>query len=275
MFKPGRMASLKVERIDDKGAWMATEGELTLMPKKEVPDGTTKGDLLNVFLYLDASNRPTATCRKPKGEVGEFVLLKVVDLGPPGAFLDWGLDKNLLVPYSEQPEKMEIGSSYLVKICLDQQERIVGTAFIEECLEREKIDLRAGEQVDLQIWTFTPLGAKVIIEGVYEGLLFKDELHPGIRRGQHLTGSVKQIRDDRKIDVTLRRGALQEIDAATETILTALRTDPVLPLGDKSPPEEIFRRLGLSKKLFKKTIGGLYRQGLIEPGPLETRLKNK
>jgi hypothetical protein len=275
MFKPGRMARLKVERIDDKGAWMATEGALTLMPRKEVPDGTTTGDLLNVFLYLDASDRPTATSRKPKGEIGEFVLLKVVDLGPPGAFLDWGLEKNLLVPYSEQPEKMEVGSSYMVKICLDQEERIVGTAFIEECLEREEIDLRTGEQVDLQIWTFTPLGAKVIIEGLYEGLLFKDELRPGMRRGAHMTGTIKKIRDDRKIDVTLSRGVMQEIDAASHSILTALQIDPVLPLGDKSPPEEILRRLGLSKKLFKKALGGLYRQGLIEPGPLETRLKNK
>jgi predicted RNA-binding protein (virulence factor B family) len=275
MFKPGHVDRLKVERIDGKGAWLATGETLTLMPAREVPDGTKEGDLLTVFLYLDASERPTATCRKPKGEVGEFVLLKVVDLGPPGAFLDWGLDKNLLVPYSEQPERMEVGSSYLIKICLDQEERIVGTAFIEDCLEREEIDLRTGEQVDLQIWTFTPLGAKVIIEGLYEGLLFKDELRPDMRRGEHLSGSIKQIRDDRKIDVTLKRGVLQEIDSASQSIMEALQTDPVLPLGDKSRPEDILRRLGLSKKLFKKAIGGLYRQGLIELEPLETRLKKK
>jgi predicted RNA-binding protein (virulence factor B family) len=273
MFQPGCMERLKVERIDDKGAWMATGTDLTLMPAKEVPAGTTVGDLLNVFLYLDASDRPTATCRKPKGEVGEFVLLKVVDLGPPGAFLDWGLDKNLLVPYSEQPENMVVGSSYLIKICLDDQNRVVGTAFIEDCLERDEIDLRNGQQVDLQIWTFTPLGAKVIIEGLYEGLIFKDELRPGMRRGAHLNGTIKQIRDDRKIDVTLSRGVVQEIDAAGQTILAALKTNPILPLGDKSSPEEILKQLGLSKKLFKKAIGGLYRQGLIEPGPNETRLK--
>jgi predicted RNA-binding protein (virulence factor B family) len=275
MFEPGRMARLKVERIDDKGAWMATGGDLTLMPAKEVPDGTTEGDMLDVFLYLDASDRPTATCRKPKGEVGEFALLKVVDIGPPGAFLDWGLEKNLLVPYSEQPEKMEIGSSYLIKICLDDQERVVGTAFIEDCLEHDDINLRVGEQVDLQIWTFSPLGAKVIIEGLYEGLLFKNELRPGMHRGAHLTGSIKQIRADRKIDVTLKRGIALEIDSASRSILAALQTDPVLPLGDKSPPEEILKRLGLSKKLFKKAIGGLYRQGTIEIAPLETRLKKK
>ncbi len=275
MFEPGRIEQLKVERIDDKGAWMATGADLTLMPTSEVPAGTSEGDLLTVFLYLDASDRPTATCRKPKGEVGEFVLLKVVDLGPPGAFLDWGMEKNLLVPYSEQPEKMEIGSSYLIKICLDDQARVVGTAYIEDCLEREEINLRVGEQVDIQIWTFSPLGAKVIIEGLYEGLLFKNELRPGLRRGAHMTGTIKQIRDDRKIDVTLSRGVVLEIDAASKSILAALQTDPILPLGDKSPPEEILRRLGLSKKLFKKAIGGLYRQGLIEPSPLETRLKKK
>lgn len=275
MFEPGRIERLKVERIDDKGAWMATGVDLTLMPTSEVPAGTSEGDLLTVFLYLDASDRPTATCRKPKGEVGEFVLLKVVDLGPPGAFLDWGMEKNLLVPYSEQPEKMEIGSSYLIKICLDDQARVVGTAYIEDCLEREEIGLRVGEQVDIQIWTFSPLGAKVIIEGLYEGLLFKNELRPGLRRGAHMTGTIKQIRDDRKIDVTLSRGVVLEIDAASQSILAALQSDPILPLGDKSPPEEILKRLGLSKKLFKKAIGGLYRQGLIEPSPLETRLKKK
>ena len=275
MFEPGRIERLKVERIDDKGAWMATGADLTLMPTSEVPAGTSEGDLLTVFLYLDASDRPTATCRKPKGEVGEFVLLKVVDLGPPGAFLDWGMEKNLLVPYSEQPEKMEIGSSYLIKICLDDQARVVGTAYIEDCLEREEIGLRVGEQVDIQIWTFSPLGAKVIIEGLYEGLLFKNELRPGLRRGAHMTGTIKQIRDDRKIDVTLSRGVVLEIDAASQSILAALQSDPILPLGDKSPPEDILRRLGLSKKLFKKAIGGLYRQGVIEPGPLETRLKKK
>ena len=275
MFEPGRMAQLKIERIDDKGAWMATGDQLVLLPAKEVPAESNVGEEINVFLYMDAADRPTATCRKPKGEVGDFVLLKVVDLGPPGAFLDWGLDKDLLVPYSEQPEKMEVGSSYLVKICLDRQERIVGTAFIEDCLEREHIDLRESERVDLQIWTFTPLGAKVIIEGLYEGLLYKDELRPGMRRGAHMPGSVKRIRDDNKIDVTLSRGTLQEIDTASQSILTALEAEPLLSLGDKSPPEEIFKRLALSKKLFKKALGNLYKQGLIEPGPLETRLKKK
>lgn len=275
MFEPGRMAKLTISRIDDKGAWIDTGGEPALLPASELPDGTAQGDQINVFLYRDAADRPTATCRKPKGEVGDFVLLKVVDLGPPGAFLDWGLEKDLLVPHSEQPEKMEVGSSYLVKICLDQQERIVATAFIEDCLEREQIDLREGETVDLQIWNFTPLGAKVIIEGIYEGLLYKDELRPGMRRGAHLTGRIKRVRDDHKIDVTLSRGALQEIDTASQTILTALEKNPILSLGDKSPPEEILKRTGLSKKLFKKALGGLYKQGLIEPGPLETRLKKK
>ena len=275
MFESGRMARLTIERIDDKGAWMATGDQLVLLPAKEVPSESKVGEEINVFLYMDAADRPTATCRKPKGEVGDFVLLKVVDIGPPGAFLDWGLDKDLLVPHSEQPEKMEVGSSYLVKICLDRQERIVATAFIEDCLEREQIDLREGETVDLQIWNFTLLGAKVIIEGIYEGLLYKDELRPGMRRGAHLTGRIKRVRDDNKVDVTLSRGALQEIDTASQTILDALGKDPILPLGDKSPPEEILKRLGLSKKLFKKALGGLYKQGLIEPGQLETRLKNK
>ena len=275
MSQAGRMAQLKIERIDAKGAWMATGGEPALLPAKEVPADANEGDTLRVFLYQDASNRPTATCRRPKGEVGDFVLLKVVDLGPPGAFLDWGLEKDLLVPYSEQPEKMEVGSSYLVKICLDQQERIVGTAFIEDCLEREDIDLHVGEQVNVQLWTFTPLGAKVIIEGLYEGLVYKDEIKPGMRRGAQLDGTIKQIRADHKIDVTLSRGVVLEIDAASRSIMAALQTDPVLALGDKSPPEDILKRLGMSKKMFKKAIGGLYRQGLIEPSPLETRLKKK
>lgn len=275
MFQPGRIEELTIERIDERGAWLAAGGEPVLLPARELPSDAAPGNTLRVFLYCDAAGRPTASCRTPRGEVGDFVLLKVVALGPPGAFLDWGMEKDLLVPHSEQPEKMEVGDSCLVRICLDDRQRVVGTAFIEECLEHEVIDLQEGEEVDLQIWTFTPLGAKVIIDGVYEGLLYKDELRPEMRRGMHLRGRVRRLRDDHKIDVTLLRDPRREIDDAAAVVLAALQQEPTLLLGDKSPPEAIMQRLGLSKKLFKKALGGLYRQGLIEPSAFETRLKQK
>lgn len=264
MHEIGRINTLQIHHLDDKGAWLQSDGHRILLPATEVLTSMEKGDRLEVFLYQGHSGELLATLKRPKAQVGEFALLKVSAVTRHGAFLDWGLDKELLVPYSEQPERMRVGRNYLVKVTLDNLGRTVASARIDRNLETENIDLREGQEVELMIWEFTDLGAKVIIDHRYSGLLYRDELLPGQRRGDRFTGYVKRIREDHKIDVGLRRGGVEEVKEAQQTILKALSKDGFLPLHDKSAPLEIKQSLGMSKKLFKKAVGGLYKNRQIE-----------
>jgi hypothetical protein len=274
MFEIGRIHTLQVDHVDERGAWLREAGESILLPRREVPDETKPGDRLSVFVTRESSGSLVATLRRPPAQVGEFALLRVRQVSRPGAFLDWGLEKDLLVPYSEQPERMQVGRKYLVKVCLDSLGRLVGTARIDRCLEKEEIDLAAGERVDLVIWEFTDLGAKVIINDLYAGLLYKDELKGGVKRGDRLKGYVKCIREDRKIDVTLHKGGAEGVAEAKSVILAALRQSDFLALTDQSPPAVIQQVLGISKKTFKKAVGGLYKAGLVELCDEGIRLKN-
>lgn len=264
MHEIGRINTLRIHHLDDKGAWLQSDGHRILLPATEVLASMEKGDRLEVFLYQGHSGELLATLKRPKAQVGEFALLKVSAVTRHGAFLDWGLDKELLVPYSEQPERMRVGRNYLVKVTLDNLGRTVASARIDRNLEAETIDLREGQEVELMIWEFTDLGAKVIIDHRYSGLLYRDELLPGQRRGDRFTGYVKRIREDHKIDVGLRRGGVEEVKEAQQAILKALDKDGFLPLHDKSAPLEIKQSLGMSKKLFKKAVGGLYKNRQIE-----------
>lgn len=261
---PGNHYRLTVEKIDPKGAWLFGEGQTLLLPRAECPAQLTPGTELDVFIYLDRNNRFAATTRSPLAEVGQFALLQVTSIGPHGAFLDWGLEKDLLAPFSEQPQRMLEGRRYLVYLCRDQQNRPIASARLEKYLQRENKDLREGDEVELTVWAFTDLGAKVIINNRYEGLLYRDELPPGLKRGDQGVGFVGRIRDDRKIDISLRRPGAAGIADAREVLLDALAEDGFLALHDGSPPEQIRNQLGLSKKQFKKALGGLYKEGRIE-----------
>jgi len=264
MVVPGKVQTLAVRRVDARGAWLDAGAEEVFLPQREVPEEVIPGASLEVFVWRD-DGALVATRQKPRAELGDFALLRVSAVNPVGAFLDWGLPKELLVPYSEQPEKMQVGRSYLVKVCLDDRERLVGTARIERCLAEGPHPFRGGEEVALVIWRFTGLGAVVIIDGSYEGLLYRDEVRSSMRVGERLPGRIARVRDDGKLDVTLRRGAADEITAARRALLEALQAEGSLPLHDKSPPEEIARRLGgMSKKLFKKAVGGLLKSGEID-----------
>ncbi len=266
MHKIGRINTLRIHHLDDRGAWLQSDSHRILLPAAEVLSSMAKGDRLEVFLYQGASGELLATLKRPKAQVGEFALLKVSAVTRHGAFLDWGLDKDLLVPYSEQPERMRVGRNYIVRVYLDNQGRTVATGRIDHCLEKEKekIDLREGQEVDLLLWEYTDLGAKVIINHRYGGLLYRNELMPGQRRGDKLKGYIKHLREDQKIDVSLRRGGIEEVKEAQQTILEALSKEGFLPLHDKSSPLEIKQLLGMSKKLFKKAVGGLYKSRQIE-----------
>lgn len=260
----GKFSTLKIDRVDDKGAWIKADGETILLPQKEVPFGTKPGDQFNLFVYMDASDRLVATRKKPKAQVGDFSRMQVKQIGKPGAFLDWGLEKDLLVPFKEQFETMKEEKWYLVKVCLDTEGRVVATSQIENCLELEEINLKEDEEVNLLIWQHTPLGCKVIINNLYSGLLYKDDAPEHLQVGDRIKGFVKRIRKDKKIDVTRKKGGIVDIDEAKGDLLKALEAVGFLPLNDNSSPEEIKSMLGMSKKAFKKAVGGLYKKRQLE-----------
>ena len=265
MLELGRCYRLKVLSIDQQGAWLQLDHGKILLPKKEVDPDLSPQDCLDVFLYGDASGEPVATRQQPLAEVGEFALMRVKQVNVHGAFMDWGLEKDLLAPPKEQPTPMHQGRRYLVKVRLDRKGRPIGTARIEQCLSSPDETVHEGQKVSLMVYRFTPLGAKVIINHRFSGLLYRDEIGSRLHYGDQLTGYIRQIRSDDKIDCTLSLGHFEDLDSARETILKALIANKgFLPLHDKSPPAQIQAMLGLSKKLFKKGVGGLYKSNTIE-----------
>ena len=265
MLEVGKFNRLEIRRISTIGLYLASEVGEILLPTKYVPEGAKLGDRLKVFVYLDSEDRLVATTLTPKAQVGEFAVMVVKDTGNVGAFLDWGLEKDLLVPFSEQPGPMQVGEEYLVRVYLDRSERIAASAKIGKFLERENIALQAGEEVKLLFYEFSELGAKVIVNGRYAGLLFKNEVFGNYRVGDTESGFVKKIREDGKIDVTRRTAGQQGIAGSRESFLRVLgERGGFLPVGDKSSPEVICELFRMSKKTFKTVIGNLYRQGVIE-----------
>ncbi len=266
MLTPGYRYELQVKEITAKGAWLNAAEQQLFLPRSEWLEDIVPDSSVEVFLYLARDKKPTVTTQIPFAQVGEFALLKVQTVSPHGAFLDWGLKKDILAPYREQTQKMEAGRRYLVRICHDDENRPIASSHLEKFLVKENRDLHEGEEVDLLVWAFTDLGAKVIVNNYYEALLYKDEVPPGLKRGERHQGYVLRIRADHRIDVTLRRPGAAGVKDAREIILNALKVDGFLLLHDQSPPEQIRNQLGLSKKVFKKAVGGLYKDGLITLG---------
>jgi uncharacterized protein len=267
MLLPGYYYQLTMTRMTSEGAWLDAAGTEILLPRNECPDNLQSNDQLTVFLYLDRHQNLCVTSRKPVAQVGEFALLTVLNTSPQGAFLDWGLAKDLFVPHPEQLEPMQVGRHYLVRICHDDQQRPIASARLDKFLREENCDLRQGDEVDLIVWLFTDLGAKVIVNHLYTGLIYTDDLLPGLKRGTKLTGYVAKIRDDGKLDISLQPAGTAGIDAARTILLKQLDQHDLLPLTDASPPELIRSRLGISKKLFKKAVGALYKEGKIALTP--------
>ncbi len=270
-----RLHTLTVVRVDKRGVWLEAGGQTAHLPRREASD-VTPGEHLEVFLYRDAAGELQATRRQPLAQAGEFALLTVKTVGDHGAFLDWGLAKDLLAPFPLQPERMQVGGSYLVKVELDRQGRPFANGRIEDCLDRGRPRLHEGDQVELLIWQLTDLGAKVIVNHRYPALLYRDELPAGARSGMQLTGYVKRLREDGKLDVGLHRVGAEGVADARQAILDALAAHGgALPLHDQSSPEAIRQALGMSKKTFKKAVGGLYKDGLVMLSGEEVRLTGK
>lgn len=259
-----RLHTLKVVRVDKKGVWLQAGEILAHLPLREAPQAVA-GQELAVFVYQVVPGELQATLRPPLAQAGEFAVLKVKSVTEHGAFLDWGLAKDLLAPLTLQQERMQLGWSYLVRIDVDQQGRPFANARISDCLDHGRPDLHEGDAVELIIWHLTELGAKVIVDNRYEALLYRDELPPGSYPGMKLSGYLKRLREDGKLDVTLRRIGQEGVADAREVILKVLAANGgTLHLHDKSSPQEIQKILGISKKTFKKAVGGLYKDGLVK-----------
>ena len=266
MINIGQSYDLKVVKIVDFGVYLDGEdlGEV-LLPVKYVPGDLSVGDHINVFLYLDSDERPVATTQTPKAKVGEFAYLQVVDNTNVGAFLDWGLEKDVLVPFSEQHLPMEVGHYYLVYLYVgDSDGRIIASSKIDKFLDDERPhDFKPQQEVDLIIANSTELGYKAIINHSHWGVLYKDEVFQRLSFGQHIKGFIKNIRSDGKIDLSLHGGKITR-DKYSEIILNYLKNkNGFAPVHDKSDPGLIADLFGMSKGAFKKAIGGLYKQRII------------
>ena len=264
MLQIGKMNTLTVVELEDRGAWLAAGeyGEL-LLPKRQLPEGVAEDGEVSVFLYLDADCEPVITTDKPFAMVGDIVGLKVVNANKIGAFLDWGMKKDLFVPSREQNKPMQVGHVYLVHLMLDNEGRMVGTSRLERFL-RVDPPFKAGDEVTALPGEHTPLGIKAVVNGQYSGMLFKNEVFGRLMTGRPLTAWVKQVREDGKLDLTLQKPGQDRMDDAGGRILTRLQKQGgSLAVGDKSEPELIYKMFNMSKGTFKKAIGGLYKQGKI------------
>ncbi|MCY1633763.1 CvfB family protein [Marinifilum sp. D737] len=263
----GQYAELKVAKLVDFGVFLEGEDEaLILLPNQYVPPKTQIDDKIKVFIYRDSEDRIIATTLKPKAIVGEFAVLKVKSVTNVGAFLDWGLAKDLLVPFSEQRDKMQVDLSYLVYIYLDNATgRIVATAKIERILRDNETSYQEGDEVDILIGKRSELGFQVLINDDALGMVYKNEVFGHLKIGDQRKAYIKKIRPDGKIDVSLQQqGYANEVPKSGQQILDLLKEEEgFIPLNDKSSPEDIYYTLKMSKKNFKKAIGLLYKQKLI------------
>ncbi|MDO8282017.1 MAG: S1-like domain-containing RNA-binding protein [Thermodesulfovibrionia bacterium] len=266
MAEIGRLNELRVVKEVGFGLYL-DGGELgeILLPLRYVPEDCKVDDMLEVFIYLDSEDRIIATTEKPFAMVNDFALLKVVAVNSAGAFLDWGLPKDLLVPYSEQRPVMKEGESYVVRIYLDlNSNRLAASSKLDKFLNNEPGDLKPGQEVDLLICEQTDLGWKAIINNSYWGVLYDNEIFQPLNKGQKIKGFIKKIRDDKKIDLCLQKPGYEKVDDISETIITALKEQGgFIPVTDKSSPEIIYKLFGISKKTYKKAIGAIYKKKLI------------
>ena len=265
-MKIGHYNTLKIERLTKVGLFLSDGKEDVLLPLKYVPKSYSIGDELIVFVYLDHEERPVATTLEPYILMDEFGLLRVNYVNNIGAFLDWGLEKDLFVPFREQARPMEKGKRYLVFAYIDEKtNRIVASSKTNQFLNNENVTLQVGDEVDLIISHITDVGINVIINDQYKGLLYKDQVYDDIRTGDRMVGYIKTIRPDNKIDVTLQKAGYKNIEPNAQKIVDELKASRgFLRLNDNSDPEDIKTVLKMSKKTFKKAIGLLYKDKQIE-----------
>lgn len=266
MVNIGEYNELEVVKKLEFGIYLRVDDVEILMPTKWVPEGTRIGDMLNVFIYRDSDDRLIATTMVPFATANTFAFLEVKDTNATGAFLDWGMQKDLLVPFREQPVKMEPGKSYVVFVYVDDiSNRLVASARLNKYIEGNNIKVMDGDMVDLLIYSETPLGFNAIVNNMFSGLIYKNEIYETIRIGDRVKGFVSRVREDNKIDLRLQKSGFELVDDVKWRILKMMKDEKgFLSLSDNSSPEEIKAKLAISKKAFKKAIGALYKERLIK-----------
>lgn len=260
------MNSLRVVKEVSIGCYLdgGEHGEI-LIPRRYVPENTEADDFLDVFIYYDSEDRIIATTETPKLQLGEIAQLQVVSVTHAGAFLDWGLSKDIFVPFREQKLRMEEGNWYIVGLYIDYEtDRLAASAKVEKFLDNTPPNYEVGQEVDLLIYNKTDLGFSAIINNAHWGVIYENEVFKYLNKGKRIKGYIKKIREDDKIDLILQKPGYEKVDEMAQTILDKLdKNNGVLWVSDKSDPKDIYALLGISKKVFKKAIGGLYKAKLI------------
>ncbi len=263
MIHIGQYNELEILRQTSVGLYLGDEaGEDILLPTKYCPEKFEIGDKLRVFVYRDSEDRKIATNLVPKIHMHEFALLECKAVTQLGAFLDWGLEKDLMVPFAEQKVNMEEGRWYMVFLDLDEKtDRLYGSAKLDQFLDNKLLDVEEGDEVDLTVYHHSELGYSAIVNGKFSGLIFDNEVFQRLRVGQKLKGFVKKVRPDNKLDISLQPiGYEKATEVNTDKIMRLLSENSgFLPFSDKSSPDEIYATFGISKKAFKKAIGALYK----------------
>ncbi|EKP4405348.1 GntR family transcriptional regulator [Vibrio parahaemolyticus] len=267
MIKIGQINSLEVIKKADFGVFLdGDDYGSVLLPNKHVPEGTELGDHIEVFLYFDSESQLAATIDKPIAQVGEWALMKIEGINQTGAFVNWGIkEKDLLIPFSEQRARFTAGQNILVYVYTDKASgRIVGTTKFNKWLDKTPANYEVNEEVDLIIAERSQLGYKAIVNGKHWGMIFPSDVFGKLFIGKKLKGYIKQVREDGKIDLSLQKVGVAKMDDLSSKIIDLLeKKGGFLPLNDKSSPEAIFDAFRTSKGTYKKTIGGLYKQGKI------------
>lgn len=276
MAEIGVMNKLRVLRRAEHGLYLEGDGgNDILLPNKYVPEGTSITDEIDVFVYRDSEDRIIATNLTPKAMVGEFAVLQVAAVTRFGAFLDWGLEKDLFVPFREQKHKMIEGNYYVVAVYLDEStDRVVGSAKLGQFLSEHHPVFSTNQEVKVMVYDINEIGYKCIIDNSYLGIIYKNEVFDSpLKIGQKLTAFALKTREDGKTDLSVLRPGYEKMDGISKQIFEELQDcGGYIPVSDKSPAELIYSKFGISKKNFKKAIGALYKQKLIEIEKMGIRL---
>ncbi len=264
-IKIGDYNTLQVDRIVDFGVYLDNGKNGILLPARWVPENTQKGDTITAFIYHDNEDRLIATTMTPKAVVGDIALLKVASITDFGAFLEWGVMKDVFIAKSQQVSDMEVGNSYLVKLYIDERStRVAATERLDPFLSNHPLTVALGDEVDMIVYRKTEIGYTVIVNKLHKGMLYLNEIYQKINIGDTLKGFVKKVYDDGKLDVSIGKQGYQRVENETEKVLRLLtENNGVLPFNDKSEPTAIYDFFGMSKKTFKMTTGNLYKQKKI------------
>jgi predicted RNA-binding protein (virulence factor B family) len=272
MKEIGQILELEALKDTPQGVYLITDdGNEILLPNKYVPADIAMGDMVEVFVYTDSEDRPIATTLEPKVKLNQCAFLKAVDVNDYGAFFDWGMEKDLLVPFSEQFLRVTAGKRYLIYLYKDEKtNRMVGTTKMGRFIRLNELTLKTGDQVDLLVSGETEIGYKVIVNNQHYGMVFKNEIFKPIEIGEKLKGYLQRVRTDNKLDITLNSSNLSEVEVLANKIFERLlKEDGKLNFSDKSTPEVIYKEFQVSKKAFRRATGMLYKERKILITPEE------